>query len=611
MTERVLLVDDEPMVCEVLQLVLEPLGFATVSVDRCAAAREEARRGLYTAALIDKNLPDGNGVELLEELHAQIPDTALLIMTGYSSFDTAVQAMRLGARDYLVKPFSTLDEVALRVRRAIDDLARERQRLLLEAELRAGIASAQNELSAIFEAAAEPILVFDLAGGLRRWNSAAAALYRDLRPGIELAALGDREAEACIRRAALGEVARRDRVVRETAGGAITMTSTLSPIRDHQGEVVGLVETGTSIEETLRAQRALHQADKMSTLGALAATLAHELANPIGCALSNIAILGTVDGSGRITGTDPKDAADILHEVKLSLEHSRDVIRRTREFAAPDQSSRGPVRLAQVVEESVRFLGPKLTHAAQVVREVPEQLQVFGERTGLIQVVMNLLVNAVHAVAGRKPAEVRVEGRLEGEEVVLTVSDTGCGIPPEELPRIWDRFFTTKPADQGTGLGLAVCRDVVRSHGGGIRAESTVDVGTRFEIRLPALKAAQPARVLVVDDDPLVLAAMVRQLRGHFEVCTAASAEEALTMLADDGKGVRIVLSDFMMPGMDGAELMQQVGQRFPAMKRMVMTAYNDPSIKTVIHAQAGPIDVLTKPLNAVVLRTRLMSALG
>ena len=611
MTERVLIVDDEPMVCDVVQLVLGAQGFETHSVATCAAARDEARPGRFAAALIDKNLPDGSGVDLLSELHASVPDTALLIMTGYSSFDSAVTAMRLGARDYLVKPFSTLDEVALRVRRAVDDFARERRRITLEADLRAGLVSAQNELLAIFEAAAEPILIFDLDGRVHRFNAAASAVYAGLTPGMDLAALGDRDGAEAIARARRGEVARRERVVRTTGKGPIAMNATVAPIRDHRGNVVALVETAISVEETLRAQRALHQADKLSTLGALAATLAHELANPIGSALANMATLGTVDGNGRVTGTDPADAAAIIDEVRLALEHSRDIIRRTREYSAPNQNARGVVSLRQVVDEAVRFVGPQLTHKARVEVEVPADLEVKGERTGLIQMFMNLLVNAAHAVVGRPGPAVRVLAREEAGEAVISVVDNGCGIAAAELPRIWDRFFTTKPADQGTGLGLAVCRDVARNHGGNIRVQSEVGRGTTFEVRLPLSTAARPVRILVVDDDPLVLAAMARQLRGHFEVCTAASAEEALALLSDDGKGVQIVLSDLMMPGVDGAELLRQVGHRFPSMKRLVMTANNDPALPGLVRAQAGAVEILSKPLNAVALRTRLLSELA
>lgn len=610
MRERVLLVDDEPTVCEVLELVLQPQGFETVSVESCAAARAEVRRAGFVAALIDKNLPDGSGVELLEELRGAVPDTALLIMTGYSSFDTAVMAMRMGASDYLVKPFATLDDVAVRVRRAIDDLAAERKRLMLEAELRAGIASARNELSAVFEAVAEPLLVLDLSGRVVRHNGAAAALFTGLTAGVDLPALDDRDAADAIRRAAAGEVVRRERVYRRSAQGAVTLTATLAPIRDHRGEVVALVESAVSIDETLRAQRALHQADKMATLGALAATLAHELANPIGCALSNMSILGGIDEGGRVKGTTPEEAGEILVEVRASLEHARDIIRRTREFASPNQQARGPVRLHQVITDAIRFVGPQLTHKAAVAVEVDPALEVLGERTGLVQVLMNLLVNAAHALRGRPEPRVTLRATPRDGEVLLTLEDTGCGIPEEELDRIWDRFFTTKPASEGTGLGLAVCRDLIRWHGGAIRVESTVGRGTRFEIRLPALQPVEPARVLVVDDDPLVLQATARALRGHFEVCTASSAEEALALLADDGRGIQIVLSDFFMPGQSGAELLAQVERRFPEMKRMVMTGHLEPDTRAEITARAHPAEILVKPLEAVVLRSRLMSAL-
>ena len=609
--ERILLVDDEPTVCEVLALVLQPQGYETVAVGSCAEARAEVLRGNYAAVVLDKNLPDGNGVELRAELRAAVPDTALLMMTGYSSFDTAVQAMRLGASDYLVKPFSALDEVVLRVRKAIEDRRCERQRLMVESDLRAGIESAKNELATIFEAAAEPILVFDLDGRIRRKNAAATRVYAHVEAGLDLAALGDPGGAEAIRRAAAGEIVRRERVVRSSAQGPIAMNATLAPIRDHSGRVSAVVETAISIEETLRAQKVIHQADKMATLGALAATLAHELANPIGCALSNMTMLGEIDGDGRVTGTDAADANEIVKEVRASLEHCREIIRRTREFAAPNQNRRAPVVVSAVVDDSLKFVGPQLTHKAKVTVDIPESLTIFGERTGMVQVLMNLLVNASHALKGRSEGHVTVTAREDGQEVVLCVGDNGCGIPAHELGRIWDRFFTTKPADQGTGLGLAVCRDVVRGYGGSISVESEPGKGTTFEIRLPAWKPSQPAKVLIVDDDPLVLAATARALRGHFDVCTALNAEEAIELLNNDNLTINVVLSDLIMPGASGAELLKLVMHKWPNMKRMIMTASLDPRSKLLIYEQAQPIEILTKPLETMMLRNRLMSALA
>jgi CheY-like chemotaxis protein len=206
-----------------------------------------------------------------------------------------------------------------------------------------------------------------------------------------------------------------------------------------------------------------------------------------------------------------------------------------------------------------------------------------GDEGRLGQVFLNLLLNAAHAMAGGDPDrnELYVSTRLERPadgpgQVSITIRDTGMGMAPEVLERIFDPFFTTKPIGTGTGLGLSVCHGVVRDLGGSIQVTSEPRRGSTFVVRLPeAERSAEPrsvshvrpagarGRVLVVDDEPLVLTVLSRMLSPVHEVVTVNSARQALAELSL-GPPFDVIICDLLMPEMSGMDLYQEVLARFP-----------------------------------------------
>ncbi len=221
----------------------------------------------------------------------------------------------------------------------------------------------------------------------------------------------------------------------------------------------------------------------------------------------------------------------------------------------------------------------EIRHRARLIKEYGAVPPVEANEARLGQVFLNLLVNAAQALPEGKAdrSEIRIRTRLDGAQVIIEVSDTGAGIPPEIIGRIFDAFFTTKAVGAGTGLGLAISQRIVTDMGGKLTVESKVGYGTTFRVALPvALPVARreariltPAgadiqgairrgRILIVDDEALVVSVVQRVLANEHDVVTAIVAREALAMCAA-GEKFDLILCDLMMPEMTGMELYREL----------------------------------------------------
>ena len=351
----------------------------------------------------------------------------------------------------------------------------------------------------------------------------------------------------------------------------------------------------------LHAKLAL--ADRMVSVGTLAAGVAHELNNPLAYVNANVtflaeqvAHLGTLlAASTRVDG----EVADVLAQVaeasrdaKDGVDRMRIIVRDLKMLSRADDASVGPVELGPVLDSCVNVAWNELKHRARLVKDVQHLPTVRGSAGRLGQIFLNLLVNAAQAMP-EGPAdrqEIRVSARpLDGERVVIEVSDTGCGIPPENLGRIFDPFFTTKAPGVGTGLGLSIVHGIVTAMQGEITVESTVGRGSTFRVVLPvapqepgdeapveadaapALAPTRPrARILVVDDEPLVGTVLERTLGEEHDVLVCGGAREALDRL-ERGETFDLVFSDLLMPGLTGMDLHAELARTRPELARRMV----------------------------------------
>jgi PAS domain S-box-containing protein len=352
-------------------------------------------------------------------------------------------------------------------------------------------------------------------------------------------------------------------------GGAVTVDIAPPQAVDFGGPARLIV--GIDASERASLQQKLITADRIASIGMLGASVAHEINNPLAYALSGVEL-----AARQVAGLPdaPPQTVELLATALDGLHRVRAIVRDLRLLARPDDGSTQPTDVHAVLESTLALAASALSGRARVVREYGDVPPAAANAQRLGQVALNLVLNALESMS--EPGELRVRTlRDDGGRVAFEVEDTGAGIPPETLARIFDPFFTTKPVGAGTGLGLAVCHQIVTGFGGEITVRSTVGRGSTFRVALPPAQPAKAAkalpaesarassagegrrRVLVVDDEPQLVKAIQQMLCDH-DVTTTSSAAEALERLSR-GPLVELVLCDLMMAGMTGIELYEEL----------------------------------------------------
>ncbi|HEV3191201.1 MAG TPA: response regulator, partial [Polyangiaceae bacterium] len=350
-------------------------------------------------------------------------------------------------------------------------------------------------------------------------------------------------------------------------------------------------EAAGRAQQTQMRER-LMMSERMASAGMLAAGVAHEINNPLAVAIGNLDFTGSTlarvvheaaELSSGEFAADPggwlakrvSELEEPLSDMREALQRIRDIVRDVRLFSRPSDEARGLVDVRRAIDSSCRMAQNEIRHRARLVKDYREVPPVDANESHIGQVILNLLVNAAHSLpeghAGEH--EIRVGTRTSDRGAVLIeVADTGSGIAPENIARIFDPFFSTKPPGVGTGLGLAICKRIVDELGGQIEVESEIGKGTRFRVLLPAASARHGllgtrsvppisvvrGRVLIVDDDEAIGRALARSLSEHHDVFVTTRGEEALQWIVA-GERFDAILSDLMMPDIPGMELHQEL----------------------------------------------------
>jgi signal transduction histidine kinase len=382
----------------------------------------------------------------------------------------------------------------------------------------------------------------------------------------------------------------------------------------------------THRSERRKMQEQLVLSDRLASLGLLAASVAHEINNPLASLMANLDFLLHPEDAqepGHAAAL-PAEHEQALRDCHLSAERIRDIIRDIKIFSRPADKQRGPLDVHRVLDSSLRMAWNHIFHRARIVKDYAAHSPVLGNEAPLGQVFLNLLVNAADAIpeGDNHAQEIRVVTRQEGtSHVRVEIHDTGQGIPPELRERIFEPFFTTKPVGVGTGLGLAICRRLVDEMGGELGVESKPGQGTVFHLRLPTAHelSERPPRasggtaawrsVLILDDEATVGRALQRLLGPQYEVLVLVQGPEALAQVAS-GRRFDVILCDLMMPEMSGPRFYEELSLLAPEQARRLifMTGGAFTEASRAFLASTG-LPCIDKPIEAQRLRT-LMAAL-
>jgi PAS domain S-box-containing protein len=426
------------------------------------------------------------------------------------------------------------------------------------------------------------------------------------------------------------------RILRE--GGGIRWVVTRGDVRrDRRGRVVGLVGAALEVTarkeaeaERLRIEQKLLETQKLESLGILAGGIAHDFNNLLTAMLGN-ACLARLDlpvGSG---------AHASLGEIEQAAQRAAELCKQMLAYAGRGRFVVQTLDLSALIDDAAPLLRASVAKNAGLRFELAARLPaVQADATQLRQILMNLVINASDALGGSPGTITLATGQLRGDHayfsgarlappvpdcdyVFLEVSDTGCGMTPATIAKIFDPFFSTKFT--GRGLGLAAVLGIVRGHRGSIKVYSEPGRGTTFRLLLPACEEAAEdlrgevaapsrwrgtGRVLVVDDEESVrtITARMLQMLG-FEVDTAADGPAAMEAVGTQGREYRFVLLDLTLPGMDGTHIFRELRRMRPGLKVVLMSGFNE---QDAINRFAGKglAGFVQKPFKFEFLRTRL-----
>ncbi len=340
-----------------------------------------------------------------------------------------------------------------------------------------------------------------------------------------------------------------------------------------------------------KLQRQLVFADRMASVGTLAAGVAHEINNPLAYVMANLNVLieGLQSFRAEPSAAQIEEAREMAVEALAGAERIRKIVRGLKTFSRAEEERRTVIDVHPLLELSINMTFNEIRHRARLVKDYGKLPLVEADDARLGQVFINLLINAAQAIAEGDIAanEIRIVTSTDAAgRAVIEVRDTGKGIPASLLGRVFDPFFTTKPVGIGTGLGLSISHNIVTGLGGELTVTSELGRGTTFRVVLPpaaapeaaALAPGQPQRratvrasVLVVDDEPSIGTVLRRMLHDH-DVTAVTSARQALELIGA-GKAFDVIISDLMMPEMSGMDFYDELVRHAPALTSRVVFA--------------------------------------
>ncbi|RJX25960.1 MAG: response regulator [Desulfurivibrio sp.] len=633
---RVLIVDDELLLRKTMEDILKQRGFAPLAVATGQQALEELGRREYPVVLLDLRLEDMPGLEVLRQIRERWADTQCILLTGHASQDSAIEAVNLGAYSYVTKPCD-MEQLLLTIRHA-------GEKWLMAGSLRRSEARYRR----LHESMRDAFVVVDMEGRLLEWNKAYRSMlgytdaellrmtYMDLTPPAWWT-MEKQIVEGQILPFGFSDVYEKE--YRRRDGSIFPVELRTYLLQEQDGRPSGMWAIVRDIsqrrkdeEERRRLEEQLRQAQKLEAIGRLAGGVAHDFNN----------LLSAILGYGELLLLDINKEHPFyepLQQIYQAGMRARDLTRQLLAFSRKQLLAMQVVDINNVVKGFEKLLGRVIGEdVALQLQLLAQSLPVMADTSQLEQVLMNLAINARDAMPEGGTLSIETSRVIldehyadqrfsvtPGNYVLIAVSDSGCGMDSDTMALIFEPFFTTKTRDKGTGLGLATSYGIIKQHGGYIWVYSEPGRGTTFKIYLPLASATADMRkshgpepsdlrgnetiLLAEDDQQMRNLTRIILMRQGYTVLVAENGQAALALLDHYQGPLHLLLTDVVMPGMNGKELSDRISARRPGVKVLFMSGYSGNVI-----AHRGVLDegvnFIAKPFSAQTVAVKIREVL-
>ena len=588
---KILIVDDEPRMCESLRELLAKNGFEVFTAGSGTEARAILQNEKFEVALLDMVMPDMDGHQLMDLINETSPDTDVIVITGHASVEFAIGALKRGAYDYIRKPFD-FEELLWTVENALKQKTLKKENQFINEKLE----WSESRYQRLVENSPDIIYALDEAGNFTFISNAAERLLSVNRDQLiskhynTIIHKDDREkAKWFFNERRTGERSTTGVELRLISSGdfaepksyevqhlTIELKSTGiydRDVKDSSKKFLGTYGIARDISDRKRLETQLRHAQKMEAVGTLAGGIAHDFNN----------LLMGIQGyaSLMLIKTDQEHPNyKNLSSIEQLVQNGADLTKQLLGFARDGKYDVKSTDMNEIARDTLRMFG-RTKKEISVNEEYEASIwPVEVDQGQLQQVLLNIFVNAAQAMPGGGHLtlvtqnvrlglqEAKTLGLPPARYVRISVSDTGVGIDEGTRERIFEPFFTTKELGHGTGLGLASAYGIIKNHQGTIDVDSQVGEGTTFHIYLPASekvikddkpffenRSNGPETVLLVDDEDFILkvgSEILHEL--GYSVLTASSGKEAIKIYSENKEKIDVVVLDMIMPGMGGGE---------------------------------------------------------
>ena len=588
---NILIVDDDPRMCESLKVLLSSQDYELKTSNSVKEAIECLDNYAFDLVLLDIVMGEENGFTVMDHIISQKLDILVVMITGHTSPERAIEALRKGAYDFLKKPFEP-EELLTTMRNALNQRIQEKSNHLLDRKLQVS----EEKYRCMMESMKDAVYICSSEFRIEYMNPRMISrIGYDASGELCHKAIYDSDEKCswCVfDRIQEGEHADYEL---ENPKDNRYYSITNSPIR-HSEESISNLTIVRDITESKAIEAQLYQARKMGSIGTLAGGIAHDFNNILSGIMGYTELaLDSVECESQLYNN--------LQEVFRAGNRARDLVKQILTFSRQTGQNRKPIQVRHIVNEALKFLRASLPTSTEVRRNIQSDALVLADPTQIHQVLMNLCANADHAMREKggvlevKLEEVELDADFTalqpdmkpGAYLNLTVSDTGNGMPPDVLERIFDPFFTTKETGEGTGMGLSVVHGIIGSYGGAITAYSEPGQGSTFKVYLPIIETREEAhigpdesiptgseRILFVDDES-VLVNMGKQIFESlgYDVTTRTSSIEALELFKNQPDRFDLVITDMTMPNMTGEDLAQELIRIKPNIPIILCTGFS------------------------------------